>query len=260
MHTTLEFPELLRLIDERAGAFRAAIAAAPDLEVRVPTCPEWTLFELAQHLVQGRRAWALTVGAGPAETRPAEATAAREQAAPREREALLAELADSTRQLLDALREAGPDRGCWTWWGTSQSPQTCGAVARHQLQEIAMHTYDAQLAIGARRSIPAEVALDGVDDFVFTCCATTSPWPHEPATVDYLVTEGRSWRLRLDADGARAARIPAPDAGDASADLTARASAGELLLVLYGRAPADSLKIDGDRRILDRLADWDPGA
>jgi hypothetical protein len=58
-------------------------------------------------------------------------------------------LAASTQQLLDTLREAGSDRGCWTWWGTSQSPQNCGAVARHQLQEIAVHTYDAQLALGA---------------------------------------------------------------------------------------------------------------
>jgi hypothetical protein len=70
--------------------------------------------------------------------------------APHEREALLAWSADSTEQLLSALREAGPDRGCWTWWGVSLSPQTSGAVARHQLQEVAVHTYDAQLTVGAR--------------------------------------------------------------------------------------------------------------
>lgn len=47
MEKTLEFPELLRLIDERSTAFRAAVAAAPSLDVQVPTCPEWTLSAVA---------------------------------------------------------------------------------------------------------------------------------------------------------------------------------------------------------------------
>ena len=92
---------------------------------------------------------------------------------------------------------------------TSQSPQTCGAVARHQLQQIAVHTYDAQITVGAPQPLPDEVALDGVDEFLSTCCATTSAWPHKPATVDFHATEGRSWRLWLSADGARTARLPA---------------------------------------------------
>ncbi|WP_374207174.1 maleylpyruvate isomerase N-terminal domain-containing protein [Streptomyces sp. APSN-46.1] len=123
----------MRLIDERSTAFRAAVASAPSLDVQVPTCPEWTLFDLVRHLGEGRRSWAATVAAGPVAT--AKSASAGAPAAPREREALLAWLAASTQELLDALREAGPDRGCWTWWGTSQSPRTCGAVARHQLQE-----------------------------------------------------------------------------------------------------------------------------
>ena len=73
-----------------------------------------------------------------------------------------------------------------------------------------MHTYDAQLTVGAPQPLPDEVALDGVDEFLSTCCATTVAWPHEPAVVDYHATEGRSWRLRLSADGARTARLHAP--------------------------------------------------
>ncbi|MGW2371891.1 maleylpyruvate isomerase N-terminal domain-containing protein [Kitasatospora sp. NPDC001683] len=68
---TLEFPVLLRLIDERSTAFRAAVASAPGLDVQVPTCPEWTLFDLAQHIGEGRRDWAATVAAGPAPTKSA---------------------------------------------------------------------------------------------------------------------------------------------------------------------------------------------
>jgi len=261
---TLEFPDLLRLIDERSTAFRAAVASAPSLDVQVPTCPEWTLFDLVQHLGEGRRSWAATIAAGPAAAAKSASESA--PAAPRELEALLAWLAASTQELLDALREAGPDRGCWTWWGTSQSPQTCGAVARHQLQEVAVHTYDAQVTLGAPQPLPDEVALDGVDEFLSTCCATTAAWPHEPAVVDYQATEGRSWRLWLSADGARTARLPTPGTMPATAagedpdaaDASARGTAGELVMAMYGRIPVDSLELDGDRRLFDLLVAWDP--
>ncbi|MBK6010053.1 maleylpyruvate isomerase family mycothiol-dependent enzyme [Streptomyces sp. MBT53] len=257
MTTTLEFPDLLRLIDERSTAFRAAVAAAPSLDAQVPTCPEWTLLDLAHHLGDVHRRWAANVTAGPADgpTPPAASEA------PREREALLAWSAESTRQLLGALREFGADRGCWTWWADSRSPQTSGAVARHQVQEATVHTYDAQITVGEPQPLPEEAALDGVEEFLFTCCATASAWPHDPATVDYHATEGRSWRLALSAAGARATRIPASAAIPAdTAYASARATAGELVLFLYGRIYVDSLKHDGERRLFDQLIAWDPEA
>jgi len=261
----VEFPDLLRLIDERSTAFRTAVASAPSLDVQVPTCPEWTLFDLVQHLGEVHRFWASAVAAGPAAAPPAESASEDASAAPPEREALLAWSAESTRQLLDALREAGPDRGCWTWWGASQSPQTSGAVARHQLQEIAVHTYDAQITLGAPQPLPDEAALDGVDEFLSTCVAWTHPWPHKAAVVDFHATEGHSWRLWLTADGARTARLPTPGTISATAagqdpdaaDASARGTANEVVLVLYDRIPIDSLQLDGDRRLFDLLRAWD---
>ena len=260
MTKTLDFPELLRLIEERSAAFRAAIASAPSLDVQVPTCPEWTLRDLVHHLGVGRRAWAATVAAGPDASGK---SAGEGLAAPQEREALLAWLAESTQQMLDALREAGPERGCWTWWGSSQSPRTCGAVARHQLQEITMHTYDAQLTVGAPEPLPEEVALDGVEEFLFTCCTTTVAWPHKPAVVDYHATEGGSWRQSLSADGSRVFRLPksggVPAAGKdlESVDTSVRGTASDLALAFYARIPMDSLKLEGDRRLFDLLEGWD---
>ncbi|MFE0450337.1 maleylpyruvate isomerase N-terminal domain-containing protein [Streptomyces sp. NPDC058914] len=264
MTTTLEFPALLRLIDERSTAFRAAVASAPSLDVQVPTCPGWTLFDLVQHLGEGRRSWAATVAAGPAA--PAKSVPEGAPAAPREREAVSAWLTASAQELLDALREAGPDRGCWTWWGASQSPQTCGTVARHQLQEIAVHTYDAQLTAGAPQPLPDDVALDGVEEFLFTCVATTSAWPHKPTAFDFHATEGHSWRLTVDGDGARSTRIPAlgrtpvtaADEGPDAAGVSVRGTASELVLFMYDRIPADSLQIDGDAGLLHLLRAWEP--
>ncbi len=212
--------------------------------------------DLVQHLGEGRRRWAATVAAGPADAPPTISA----PAVPREREALLAWFAASTKELLDALREAGPDRGCWTWWGPSQSPQTSGAVARHQLQQVAVHTYDAQVAVGAPQPLPAEVALDGVDEFLTTCVATTAAWPHKPAVIDYHATEGRSWRLWFSADGARTARLPVPAAaeGPEVAYVSARGTAYELVMFCYGRIPMDSLRLNGDRGIFDQLIAWEP--
>jgi uncharacterized protein (TIGR03083 family) len=88
--------------------FRSAVATAPDLDAPVPSCPEWTVFDLVQHLGTGQRWWAAIVAAGPAEAPPAKDAAE----APRELEALLAWYTGSNELLLSALREAGPEREC----------------------------------------------------------------------------------------------------------------------------------------------------
>ena len=254
MQETLEFPDLLRLIDDRSTAFLAAVASASSLDLPVPTCPEWTLFDLVRHLGEGRRVWAATVAAGPGATGKAVPVDA--PAVPREREALLAWMADSTRELLDALREAGPDRGCWVGWGDSQSPATSGAVARHQVQEFAVHTYDAQVTVGAPEPLPEEVAVDGVEEFQFTCVATPIPWPHKPATLDYVVAEGRTWRLWLSEKGAWTERLTEP--AEDPADATAESTASDLILVFYGRLPLDTLKVSGDESVVVGIAEWIP--
>ncbi|KOU39429.1 hypothetical protein [Streptomyces sp. WM6378] len=81
-----------------------------------------------------------------------------------------------------------------------------------------------------------------------------------------LRAEGRSWRLWLSADGARTARLPEPgtaaddddDDDPNAADASARGTADELVLAMYGRIPVDSVKLDGDRRLFDLLVAWDP--
>ncbi|GIE77093.1 hypothetical protein Aph02nite_30430 [Actinoplanes philippinensis] len=251
MSTNLDFPGLLRLIDERSAAFRAVVAAAPGLDLPVPSCPGWTLADLAQHIGTGRHRWAATVAAGPADAPPDRALWNTSDA-PTDRADLLAWLAEASERLREALLTAGPDAGCWAWWDPFQSPLTSGTVARHQLQEMTVHTYDAQLAVGAVEPLPVEVAIEGVDEFLTTCVATTIPWPHDPAVVDYRTVEGPSWRVHLSADGARIDRAPA------AAGVTVLGTAGELILLFYGRTGLDTLKVDGDGGIIDRLAAWEP--
>jgi uncharacterized protein (TIGR03083 family) len=256
---TLAFSVLLRLIDERAAAMLAAVRSAPGFELKVPTCPEWTLLDLVEHLGKGQRKWAAAVNAGPADAPPAEFAPEGLEPAPRERAALLTWWAESTEQLLSVLRQAGPDRGCWTWWGGSQSPQTSGAVARHRVQEIAVHTYDAQITLGGPQPLPDEVALDGVEEFLFTSYATKVAWPHQPAAFDLHASEGHSWRLTLSADGARSARLPtAAGEGPDTPAASVRGTASAMVLAMYDRIPIDSLQLTGDRRLIDLIWSWNP--
>jgi len=230
VHKTPEFPELLKLIDERSSVFRAVVQSAPDLGVQVPTCPEWTLLDLARHLGGGQRRWAAVVTAGPDGGAPAQSSSEIGKAAPAEREALLEWLSESTQELLEALSEAGPDRGCWTWWGHSESPETTGAAGRHQVHEVAVHTYDAQLAAGA-------------------------------AVVDVHAAEGPSWRVTLSAEGASVSRldVSASETGSdaAAADASVRGPASDLVLMFYGRIPLESVELGGDVNVLTLLREWD---
>ncbi|MGW4600296.1 maleylpyruvate isomerase N-terminal domain-containing protein [Streptomyces sp. NPDC004457] len=114
----LGVPEVLRLIEDRSAAFRAAIASAADLDVQVPTCPDWTLRDLAQHLGDGRRQAAI-VAAGPGAEPPARTNPKGAPTAPRDREALDAWLAES----------AGPNGTPRTWWPSRPGAATADARA-----------------------------------------------------------------------------------------------------------------------------------
>ncbi|UKY48292.1 maleylpyruvate isomerase N-terminal domain-containing protein [Streptomyces inhibens] len=164
---------------------------------------------------------------------------------------LVAWSADSTALLLTALRAAGPEQGCWAWWGASEAPLTAGAVARHQVKEAAVHAYDAQQTVGLREPVPAAVAVDGVAEFLTVSYGTSGPWPHRPARVGWYAAEGSSWLLDLTPSGAVIAR----DAEESPA-AAVHGSAGELLLALFGRIPLHRLRIEGSRALVEALLAW----
>ena len=49
-----------------------------------------------------------------------------------------------------------------SWWPESAAPLTVVTVARHQVQEAAVHAWDAQSADGKPEPIPAAAAVDAV--------------------------------------------------------------------------------------------------
>jgi uncharacterized protein (TIGR03083 family) len=247
MTDTPSFPELLNLIDDRSSAFGEAVAAASDLSARVPGCPEWTLRDLAQHLGRVQRFWSVVVRAGESDEPPSRDVIVD----PEPSGELLEWFAESTRMLLAALGEVGPDAPSWTWWSTSDALQTSGAVARHQVEEAAVHAYDAQETIGKPEPIPAAIAVDGVAEFLLVAFGSEGPWPHRPARVAFAAVEGPSWVLDLTADGAK---LDPAAGGEPVA--TVRGPASDILLALYGRIPLDRLRLDGDATVVEQLASW----
>ncbi|MFB7495811.1 maleylpyruvate isomerase family mycothiol-dependent enzyme [Streptomyces sp. NPDC056161] len=240
MTETPAFEDLLALIQDRSAALRSSVADSADLDVRVPSCPDWSLRDLVEHITEVHRFWAAAVAAGPSEkpptVAPADATLpadplARPAAATRE--LIAARSAAATRELIAALRAAGPALGCWTWWGDSDVPKTSGAVARHQVQEAAVHAFDAQLATGTLQPVPTVVALDGIAEFVGVSHGTAGPWPHEPTRIGLHATEGKSWLIDLTESGSHLID------GRHEADADVHGSASNLLLALHRRLPLE---------------------
>jgi hypothetical protein len=124
-------------------------------------------------------------------------------------------------------------------------------VARHQVQEAAVHAYDGCESLGRAESLPAAVAVDGVSEFLSTGLGSLGPWPHRPARVQYQAIEGPSWTLDLSPAGATA--DPA-----ASGDPVTRihATASDLVLLLHRRIPLDAVRLDGDREVATQLREW----
>ncbi|MEV6348622.1 maleylpyruvate isomerase family mycothiol-dependent enzyme [Actinoplanes sp. NPDC051851] len=248
MTSTPPFPELITLVEERSAVLRRAWAAAPDPEARVPCCDAWSMRDLVVHLGGVQRFWAATAAHGDPSGPPPEG-----KAGDRAPHGDLREWsAASTELLVTALREAGPDGPCWAWWAASAAASlTVGAVARHQVQEAAVHAYDAQAAIGEPEPLPAAVAVDGVAEFLQVVLGSRGPWRHRPARVALQALEGPSWTVDLSPAGAQT--NPAASGDPVT---TLRGTTSDLVLALYRRIPLAAVRVDGDREVADQLREW----
>lgn len=248
----LSFAGMLALIDDRSAALRAAAAQA-GLGARVPACPDWTVADLVAHVGQVQMFWAAVVAAGPATSPPGD-----DVIGDREPHGdLLTWSAEATGRLGAALRDAGPNRICWTWWEEFDvAPNSSEAVARHQVQEAAVHAFDAQQAGGHPLPLPAPVAADGVHEYITVELPTNGPWPYEPATVILEAGAGGSWVLDLGPLGVRV--LAGDEHGDVKPNATVTADPSDMVLAFYRRDTARDLQIDGDAELVPELIGW-PG-
>ena len=218
----LERDDIFRFIETQSAAAAATITAAT-LDARVPSCPDWSLTQLIWHLGRVQRFWAAAVHAGGEVPNLGEETPG-----PSDANELDAWFRASTRELLDALHAVPWETAAWTWW---KEDRTVGEIARHQVQEAAVHRWDAQLAAtGTPDALPALLANDGVDEFCWISRQLRGDDPIAFRATDTGTTFA---------------------AGDEKPAVTASATASDLVLLLYSRVSADQVGVEGDRAALD---------
>ena len=216
-----------------------AQAAALDLTVQVPSCPDWTTADLVYHVGDVYWSWRAVVEGRRTESSTGEF-------APRPADAELVDWATGeAQQLAHLLANTDPHTHVWTW-----APQKDVAfVQRRMAQETAVHRVDAEIAAGFRRPIPPDLAADGIDEFLEFFL------PDEPERLAgpgesvhlHATDSGDEWLVTVKDGAVETVRE------HAKGDAAVRAPVSDLLLLLWRRVPAGDVEILGDRAALDRF-------
>lgn len=224
----------------------------------VPTCPGWDLNQLLRHVGRGDR-WAAqivrerlqefldfrSVEGGKPPPDPADAASW---------------LRGGAQRLVDAVELTGVETPVWTFLG--QRPANWWV--RRRLHEVAVHRADAAIALGAEFTLAADVAADGITEWLervaIQAGAQGAPLPlgdgetlHLHAT-DPGLGEAGEWTIGVDAG-----RITwAHEHGKGTAAL--RGGATELLLAILRRVPlADTgIALFGDEAVWQNWLDRTP--
>jgi uncharacterized protein (TIGR03083 family) len=224
----------------------AAISGIPDMAAEVPTCPGWTVEDLARHAGAIHR-WVTEIVATEAPSRLPLPEADPEASSA---EGLAQWLAAGAVPLLDSLRAAGPVTPVWTWG----PGRTSGWWARRMVHETTVHRADAELAVGiAAPEIDAVVAADGIDEFLFNLPSARRPYKHLAS-----LPTGASMHLHAtDADGEWLVRFTESgitwERGHSKATVAVRGPVALLLLFTYGRVAGsdERFAVFGDASVLD---------
>ncbi|HVE94190.1 MAG TPA: maleylpyruvate isomerase N-terminal domain-containing protein [Acidimicrobiales bacterium] len=216
-------------------AYRRALTKGP-LDAHVPTCPEFDLAALTKHVGEFCGFWGHVVcealgrdktpfddfpGSGPA----------------------TADWFDQlARDLVMVLREATPETPSWTW---IPDRQNVAFIARRCAHELAIHRYDAQLAVGTTESIDAETAADGIDEIFVMHAALERARNGNGESLHLHSAEGHEWVITLSPDGM------VVDRTHGKADVALRGATSDIELTLYQRPTIGEVEVLGDRAALD---------
>ncbi|MFE1176549.1 maleylpyruvate isomerase family mycothiol-dependent enzyme [Streptomyces sp. NPDC058773] len=240
------------------------IVRTADLSVTVPTCPDWTLADLARH-VGGAHRWVGAVVTGRA-TDYVDPEGVPDAKGPGDDAAELdAWLADGVERTVTALREAGPDVAVWNWAGQGGT----GFWSRRMAHETVIHRIDAALAAGAAFDVPPELAADCLEEWLQICelPAAQQRLAERAASGETLYGPGRTlhfhatdapaalhaeWVLDLTGPG------PTHRRAHEKAAVALRGPLTDVLCVVHRRLPADSDRVEvlGDRALLDLWLSW----
>ena len=218
-----------------ADSLALAEAAAGHFDTRVEHCPDWTMGDLVWHLFEVQSFWRGIVATQASDPDQIERPDQVDDAV------LIDAFQDGADRLVGVLAAADPATPLWTW----AAQKDAGFVIRHQVQEAAVHRWDAENAAGPAAPIDRATAIDSIEEFLtFSTTVDAAPLG---ATVAFEAT---------DADAAWTV-IDAPPGlswhrGDSPAAARVRGTASDLLLWLYARVPTADVA-SGDLALLNRF-------
>ena len=221
-----------------ADSAALADAAAGNLGAPVEYCPGWSVEDLVRHVRGVHEFWGQIVARGLAD--PDEVIRSDRPAS----DVLIADFRAGAQRLVDVLRAADPNAEVWTW----APERNAGFVIRHQVQEAAVHRWDAEHATGKSGAVATPAAVDSIEEFL-TYSADVSDGAALGAPIAVEATDvDAAWTIDDGAGGTiawRRGRTGTPAA-------VLRGSASDLLLWLYGRIP-DNRVASGDTSLITRF-------
>jgi uncharacterized protein (TIGR03083 family) len=225
------------------GRFAEVLDAATP-EAMVPTCPDWSVQELATHLGTVHR-WAehLVSTLSPARVPPGSLGL--------DVSSINGEwIRTGGVDLLGSLRDGDPDAAMWAW-GVDQHLRWW---SRRQLHETLVHRVDLEIAVGGTPAAEPHIAADAIDEFLVNLDAAGrfSPRVREiRGAGEVLVVQANDinarWAIQLTPQGFTLVDTSTP------ASATLEGPARDLLLVLYRRRSLASSAVmsSGDESVSD---------
>ncbi len=222
----------------------AALVETVSPSTPVPSCPGWTVDDVALHLGSVHR-WAEHLVRVRAAARIGSSEMGLD-AGPVDGEWIRL----GGAALLGTLRASDPTDSMWAWG----SDQHVRFWSRRQLHETLVHRFDLEIAVGHHPAAAANVAADTIDEFLVNLARaeyfspTVALLRGSGESIVLRATDtGNAWTLRLDPDRFEVL------AGEQRATASVSGRAVAMALVLYRRLPlADSdLKVAGARGLVE---------
>ncbi|MFG2000581.1 maleylpyruvate isomerase family mycothiol-dependent enzyme [Spirillospora sp. NPDC048911] len=231
------------LLEQTAGLAEAVTGAHPG--TWIPTCPDWALRDLVEHVGQAQRWTAALVeerAAEPVPLRPVVSLDAGDWP-----EWLRA----GAERLLTAVQEYGGE--VWTFMG----PRPAAFWLRRMLHDTSVHHADAALALERPYGLAPDLAADAICEGLDMISAP----PAETLNPGFKALRGDGEALALrpaeaDVEGWLITRTPTGvtwERGTGAANVVVSAGVTDLLLVITRRLPPDDLRVEviGERPLLD---------
>ncbi len=236
----MESAAFLDYLDSDGAALAGAARSAPSAQI--PSCPEWDMTGLLAHLGAVHR-WVDHLVA----TKSAEYVK-RQHPTFADSGTAIAWYEEGLDQLLGTLRSVDPDQLVWNWFDAKAAPSRFWI--RRMAHETAMHRWDGEAAAGDPTPIAADLAVDGVDEFLSFVgrWLTRAPVAGLQGSLHLHATDADGeWTLNLWPDRLEQRRE------HAKADAAVRGPASDLLLWMLNREPADSprLQVFGNHSIIE---------